>query len=279
MVSAYAAPVQRGSRIAITPEGVLVLAAGRFSEVRPDAGPSLKLGDRSLQLSGYEQVFDLAVAGDRVVALVEGDSIHNLPYRTLATTTLQLSQPVQTSVTNDIVRVAITNAAVITASDQHVHAYDGSIPGSVRIAERPLDLASTPTQIAVLDGKGVHFFDARGNPQGEVRLFAPTAIAVDPIDPGWLVAIDGGVFHLEGPGDVPHPIASVAEPIAKVRRSRDATYVLVGKELRAIHDDRVDVLGRLDDNAGDWNDFDAGPDGLELAKPFSASTSSARPVR
>ena len=93
-------------------------------------------------------------------------------------------------------------------------------------------------------------------------LFAPTAIAVDRIEPGWLVAIDGGVFHLDGPGATPRLLASVDEPVAKVRRSADTIYIHVGRELRAITGDHVERIAEQDGNAWYWEDFDAGPDGF-----------------
>ena len=249
----------RGSRIVITGEGLLELSDGKGIFMRP---PSLRLGERTLEIGGYQQVHDLAVAGDRVVAIVEGDEPGNLPYHTLAITTLAFEQLQPITVPKNISRAAITDAAIFLASADAVIVHEGGR----NIHASPFDLACTRTELAVLDANGVTFFDAHGNPRGNVRLFAPTAIAVDRIEPGWLVAIDGGVFHLDGPNDTPRRIASFDEPIDKVRRSSDAVYVLVGDEVIEIKDEHVWHMGHIthDDDAEWWNDFDAGPEGLAM---------------
>ncbi len=233
----------------------MLLHTGRVPEFTAAVTPSLALGNNTLSLAGYECVYDLAVAGDRIVALCEGA----VQDTTVTLASLDLEVVDCWYVDESFTRVAVTRSAVFVANAGDVMEVSGT-----SIAKAPIDLAATADALAIVDARGVTFHDAHGELRGAIPLFAPTAIAVDPIEPGWLVASDGGVFHLRGPGDSPRLLAPSAEPIAKVRRDADTVYVLVGKTLRAITGERQTDLFTLDDNAWYWNDFDAGPGGLHV---------------
>ena len=236
-----------------TERGALTLQTGRWPEFTPGYSPSLQLDQRgTLGLAGYECVYDLAVVGDRVVALVEGQSKESI----VATTTLDLAGVTCDDAPPDARRIAVTKTNVF------VMAGDTLVTEKRSVFEKPIDLASTADCLAVLHDGGVTFLDEQGIPHGKLPLFEATAIAVDRIEGGWLLAVDGGIAHVRGPDDSPKLIASVADPVRKVRRSRDAIYVLVGREVRAIRGERVEVLGYVDDNAWYWTDFDAGPKGF-----------------
>ena len=234
-----------GSRIVLTRRGTLRLAQS-----------GLHLGDAALALSGVRVALDLHVAGERVVALFDRrDAQTDIR---LASTMLALDAvEYDHRLPHLASRVVTTARRVFVGSTREVVAHTGR-----RIHEYPLDLAATEAELAILDADGVTFYDAVGTRTGEVPLFAPAAIAVDRIEGGWLAAIDGGVVHLVGPDSTPRMIAPVAERVRKVRRTREAVYILVRNEVHAIRGDHVELLGPLDHGTSQWNDFDAGPEGI-----------------
>lgn len=235
-----------GSRIVLTRRGALRLDQS-----------GLVLGDAALALSGVRVALDLHVAGERVVALFDRRDAQT-DVRLASTTLAFEAVEYDYRVPHLASRVVTTAKRVFAASTREVVAQPGR-----RIHEYPLDLAATETELAILDADGITFYDAVGTRTGEVPLFAPVAIAIDRIERGWLAAIDGGVVHLTGPGGTPRMIAPVAERVRKVRRTRDAVYILVRNEVHAIRGEHVELLGPLDHGTSLWNDFDAGPEGLE----------------
>jgi hypothetical protein len=260
--------VGRASRIASTPRGVLYAVTGRWFEFSDEQRPFLDLGDKRLELPGYECVYDLAVAGDRVAVLFDPDPLERdgKHRRALTTTTLAFEDVQHEMVSEAVQRVAITQSRTVLATNDGVE-----LDGFGGLQRGPIvDLAATERTIAVLGPSGVTFYDDVGREWGGVDLFAPTAIAADPIDGGWLVAVDGGIAHLPAENLIaPKIIAPVAEPVRKVRRDREAVYVLVGRELRAIRGEHVEVIGKVEDNAWYWSDFDAGIDGFVKIGQFA----------
>jgi hypothetical protein len=213
------------------------------------------IGEKQLELGGCEIVYDLVVAGERVVALYEDSG----PEKTcgLSITNLVFTDAKHESVPGDTDRVAITRHAVFLAGNDRVVTW----PEQRLVTIAPIDLASTPDHLAVLHRDRIAIFDATGTLLEDTPLYEATAVAVDPVEPGWLVALDGGVFHFD---TTLRKIASCAEPITKLRRTPDAVYVMVDRTLRKIAGEEQTDLHYLDDNAWWWNDFDAQPSGLDF---------------
>lgn len=260
--------IASGTCIALTDKGPLYLRRGWDHEFSAPTPPSLAIAGRSANIDhGYVHAFDVAVSGSRVVALCEGQR----GSRTVAITTLALDPLEQVDVPSKLYRVAITDDRVFVATLSEVTALGVREP----LVRGAIDLAATSSRLAIAMDDGVAWFEADGRPAGRTALSGPTAMAVDRCEPGWLVAADGGVFHLGGPGLPPRLVAPYAERILKLRRGPDAFYVAVerpaGRELpgvsaaarpslslRAIAGERVEEVVRLYDG----NDFDAGPEGL-----------------
>jgi hypothetical protein len=152
-------------------------------------------------------------------------------------------------------RVVATAAQVYIGTSREVATHRGE-----PIHALPIDLAATATELAVLDRDALSIYDATGCLVRDLPLFAPTALAVDRIEGGWLVAVDGGIVRIDG--TTVRMLAPVEDRVLKIRRGPDGVYVLVKNQLRRISGDRLAQVTDFPYDTGDWNDFDAGPEGF-----------------
>jgi hypothetical protein len=175
-------------------------------------GPGLPTNN-SLMTS---DVIDLAVTLPRVVVLC--DSQQGL---FVAETTGQIKT--HHDVFDAVTRVAVTATTIFIASDAEVIRLGGKMADVV--APDPIDLAAYADGLAVLHDNSITIFDHEGLAPQRIAMRA-SAIARDDVEPGWLLATDDGIVHLDDHGRA----TSLSGPIGpghvvRVRRSRDFLYV------------------------------------------------------
>ena len=246
---------------AVTMEGPLRLHSGLDHGNDYDA-PGLLLGEHRWPLArGNEAVYGLAVAGRRVAALYDaGSSWPSGSPSTVAVATLAHMQPSYLEAPSGAYDVAVTDRCVfVRHRDRDVIALR---PEPELVARDALRIRGSPSHLAIASPGGVRWLDADGRPvEAELSLPAITALAVDRVDPGWLVCADGGVYYVRGPGDPPRLVASHHEPIGGVARSRDAVYIACGSRIWRIAGDGVVCAVDFDKQQADRGSFDAGPEG------------------
>jgi hypothetical protein len=248
--------VQRGNAMVLTPAGPLYLVAGRVPENWAPSSPSVHVGGRATGVSGYETLYDVAVAGARVIVLGEGSTGHD--GNTVSMLALDLTHLGLLDVSKAIDRVAATARTWFAASDTEVFALRDALEP---IAMEPVDLACTADALAVLDDRGVSWFDADGTHAARIELVGGTALAVDRIEPGWLVALGDEIVHVV-PGGRPRSLHWAPGTVTKVRRSPAALYARIDRELAVLAGGEVRLVRELTDNVWYPHDFDAGPEGM-----------------
>jgi hypothetical protein len=232
-----------GSRIVLTARGPLRLHSAPADQPLP----LLELaGGRRIPLHVEGAVFDLHVSDDSIFAIVDEtialttfdfDDVRYLPGPFMAGRVVATASQVYIG----------TSRAVTTRRGEPIHSH-------------PIDLAATATELAVLDRDALSIYAANGRLVRDLPLFAPTALAADRIEGGWLVAVDGGIVRIDG--TTVRMLAPVEDRVFKVRRGPDGVYVLVKNQLRCISGDRLAQVTVFPYDTGDWNDFDAGPAGF-----------------
>lgn len=239
----YDGPVLNGgSRIVLTARGPLRLHSATLD--RPS--PLLELAGRQLPVEVDGAVFDLHVADTVILAVVD---------ETIVLTSLDLDDIRYLTGPFLAGRVVSTASQVYIGTSREVTTHRGD-----PIHPTPLDLAATADELAVLDRESLTIYDAGGRRLRDLALFAPTALAPDRIEGGWLAAVDGGIVRIDGTSV--RMLAPVEDRVFKVRRGTDGVYVLVKNQLRRIAGDRLAQVTVFPYDTGDWNDFDAGPEGF-----------------
>lgn len=198
---------------------------------------------------------DVSVVGDHVTALIEASTPDAWIAQVLD---LDLVSRSAHTISGNFSRVAATSRTLLAASDGGLYVLGDELR---EIAHEPADFAASSHMVVALAGGALQWFDAEGHTLGSQRL-AATAIAVDRVEPGWLIATADEVLHLTGPGAAPRHLVHLLAPATKIRRSRTGVHARIDWKLVSIYGDDIELRGPLDANSWHPVDFDAGPEGL-----------------
>ena len=205
------------------------------------------------------EVRDHACRGDRFFALYETLDDTVLLELTRDETDLQATMIRQCP--RAAHRVAVTAERWYVASDGEIHAIADRTAPFELLAVDAIDMAASPSELCVLDERGVTWFASNGEVIARRLIASPTAVMFDELARGWLVVADGDVLQFADPNAAPLVFARGVGLATRVRREVDALFVVVGGELLevpGIRDGATTAAPRVVGSyAPDWSDFDA----------------------